>query len=121
MLKPAFRIAGLVVILLCSLAPVRAQTPAPDVAAAAAELLGTMKLDQQFKALLPMMLKTMKPAIVQNRPAVERDFDALTAPLMAGFDARISELVEAVTIIYANNFSAEELRAATAFYRTPAG
>jgi hypothetical protein len=36
-------------------------------------------------------------------------------------EARIGELSDALVVIYSSNFSAEELRAVTAFYHTPAG
>jgi hypothetical protein len=121
MSKPGFRFAGRLALLLCLLTPVQAQSPASDVEVAVRELITTMKLEDQFKALMPMVLKTIKPAIVQNRPDVERDFDALVPVLLAGMQARLSELSDAVVAVYASNFSAEELRAATAFYRTPVG
>jgi hypothetical protein len=121
MSKPVFRIVGLMAVLCFSLVPARAQTPAPDAEVAARELVTTMKLDEQFKALMPMILKTMKPAIVQNRADVERDFDSLAPKLLEGFQARMSELSDAVVAVYSSNFNAEELRAATAFYRSPAG
>ncbi len=41
--------------------PVRAQAPTPDAEAAARELLTTMQLTTQFKAMLPMIFKAMKP------------------------------------------------------------
>lgn len=121
MAKPVFRIVGLFAVLLLLWTPVRAQSPAPDTEAAARELIDVMKIGDQFKALMPMIIKTMKPAIVQNRADVERDYDAFAPLLMQGFGARLSELSEALVAIYSSNFSAEELRAATAFYRTPAG
>jgi hypothetical protein len=121
MSKRVFRIVGLLAILLFALTPVRAQSPASDAEAAARELIVTMKIDDQFKALLPMIMKTMKPAIVQNRADVEREYDALVPILLAGMQARLGELTDAVVAVYASNFSAEELGAATAFYRTPAG
>jgi hypothetical protein len=97
MSKPVFRIMGLMVVLLSfSRAPAWAETPASDAEAAARELVTTMKLDEQFKALMPMILKTMKPAIVQNRADVERDFDTLAPKLLEGFQARMSELSDAV-------------------------
>jgi uncharacterized protein len=52
---------------------------------------------------------------VQNRPDVERDYDALAPELMAGMEARIGDMSDALVAIYSSNFSAE------AFYRTPAG
>jgi hypothetical protein len=122
MSKPVFcRIIGLLTMLLLSLTPVRAQSPASDAEIAARELIDTMKLNDQFKVLMPMIMKTMKPAIVQNRADVERDYDALMPTLMAGMQARMSELSDAIVAIYSSNFSAEELRAVTAFYRTPVG
>jgi hypothetical protein len=122
MSKPVlYRVAGLLVVLLLSLVPVRAQSPASDAEVAARELVGVMKVEDQFKVLLPMVMKTLKPAIVQNRPDVERDFDALVPVLLAGMQARLGELSDAIVAVYASNFSAEELRAATAFYRTPVG
>jgi uncharacterized protein len=63
-------------------------------------------------------MKTMKPAIVLNRADVERDYDAPMATLMAGMEARVSELSDAPVAIYSGNFSAEEVRAVTAFCRT---
>jgi uncharacterized protein len=121
MSKAVFRIVALLAALLFSHMPVRAQSPVSDTEAAARELIATMKLDDQFKALMPVIMRTIKPAIVQNRPDVERDFDALMPVLMAGMQARMGELLEAVAAVYVSNFSADELRAATAFYRTPAG
>jgi uncharacterized protein len=120
MSKPVFcRIVGLLAVLLFSIMPVRAQ-PASESEVAARELMNTMKVDDQFKALLPIIMKSMKPAIVQNRADVERDYDALMPRLMAGMEARMSELSDALVAIYSSNFSAEELRAVPAFYRTPA-
>jgi uncharacterized protein len=121
MSKAAFRIVALLAALLFSLMPVRAQSPVSDTQAAARELITTMKFDDQFKALMPGIMTMIKPAIVQNRPDVEREFDALMPMLMAGMQARIGELLDAVVAVYVSNFSADELRAATAFYRTPAG
>jgi hypothetical protein len=41
--------------------------------------------------------------------------------MLDGFKARISELSDAAAIVYARNFSTEDLLALTAFYRTPLG
>jgi hypothetical protein len=103
MSKPVFcRIIGLFAALSISVMPMRAQ-PASDAEGAARELISTMKLEDQFKALLPMILKSLKPANVQNRADVERDYDALAPILTRGFAVRVSELSDAVAAI-------EELR-----------
>jgi uncharacterized protein len=115
------RIAGLLVVTFLLVAPGRAQSPNPDAEAAARELVNTMKLADQFKAVLPAIVQQLKPAIVQNRPDIERDFDAFMPVLQDRMGARIGELVNAVVLIYANNFAAAELRELTAFYNTPTG
>ena len=119
--RSVLRSVVLLAAMVLSPAAVHAQSQPSDAQAAARELIATMKLDEQFRAVMPMIIKSIKPAIVQNRPDVDRDFDAFTPKLLSGFDTRLSELIEAVVAIYANNFTADQLRAATAFYRTPAG
>jgi hypothetical protein len=101
--------------------PARAQSDSADAAAAAKELVETIDLAAQFKALMPAIMQNLRPAIVQGRADVAKDYDEMTPVLLEGFQARIGELADAVTAIYAANFSADELRAVTAFYKTPAG
>jgi len=103
------------------IAPVQAQSPDPDAATAARELINTMKLADQFKAILPTIFQHLKPSIVQNRAEVERDFDAMAPVLLDKMNARLGELVDAVVLVYASNFTATELRDLVAFYQTPTG
>ena len=116
-------VAGLTVFLLAA-APAPAQSPAPapdDAMTAARELITTMRTVDQFKAILPAILQNLNPAIVQNRPEVARDLDAVMPLLIEGMAARVNEIVDEITALYARNFSAEELNAITAFYRSPVG
>ncbi|WP_249781518.1 hypothetical protein [Bradyrhizobium semiaridum] len=74
----------------------RAQTaapaPSPEALAVAKEFVTTMHLVDQFKALMPSIMNSLKPAIVQGRNNVEQDYDALIPALLNGFQARFSEL-----------------------------
>jgi uncharacterized protein len=115
------RLAGLFVVLLLMAVPARAQSPSPEAMDAAKQLVETMNVSEHFKNLMPIIIKTMKPAIVQGRANVDRDFDAIVPAMMEVFQARLGELSDAYVIIYASNFSPDELRAITAFYKTPAG
>lgn len=108
-------------LLLFATNPAPAQSPPPDALAAARELLVTMRMVDQFKAILPTVLQTLKPVIVQGRPEIERDFDAIVPTLLEGMTARLNELSDLTAAVYANNFSVEELRDIIAFYRTPTG
>lgn len=108
-------------VFLLAATPALSQAPPPDATAAARELLATMRFSDQFKAIMPVIIQNLKPAIVQNRPEVERDFDTLMPTLLESMTARLDELSDLTASVYARNFTAEELRDVTAFYRTPTG
>ena len=62
--------------------PARAETPSPESIASAKELVVTIKLGEQFTNLMPTIMTTLKPAIVQGRANVERDYDAMIPMLL---------------------------------------
>ena len=101
--------------------PARSQTPSPDTIAAARELLVTLGGVDQIKATMAIVMKTLKPAIVQNRLEVERDFDAMLPLVLESFNARMNEVIDQIAAVYARTFTADELREAVAFYRGPTG
>lgn len=108
---------------------VRAQTlqtppPSPPPAenlAAARELVQASNATDQFKALLPIILQNLKKTVVQNRPEVEKQYDAMVPMLNQKAQQRLSELAETMAAIFANNFTVAELHDITAFYRSPTG
>jgi len=76
MLKPLIG----TLIALCLICPGRAHAqtqPDPDTVAAAMELITTLRITDQFNLMLPSVLQTVKPLVVQGRPEIERDFDAV--------------------------------------------
>jgi uncharacterized protein len=104
--------------------PAAAQTPSPDAVAAARELVVVMRAAEQFKTILPLIMRQLKPAIVQGRPEVERDFDAMIpvlSEIMSTQNEQIAKLVDDIAMIYARNFTVDEMRRVTAFYREPVG
>jgi len=108
--------------LLLLLAPAaRAETPAPDAMTAARSLVTTMKLADQYKALLPAILLGLKPALTQDRPEIERDYEAMMPMVVDAFTPYYTSMVDGIAAIYATNFTAAELRDIEAFYRQPTG
>jgi uncharacterized protein len=101
--------------------PAATQTPPPDAVIAAKELVVTMRAADQLKALFPIIMQQLKPAIVQGRPQVEKDYDAIMPTLVDGMLARSDELVDLMAAVYARNFTAAEIRQVIAFYRGPVG
>ena len=121
MRKPAWMLVICLTVCLPAAESARSQTPAPDAMAAARELIVTLRAVDYFKAIMPALMQTLKPAIVQNRPQVERDFDALMPLVLESMNARLNEIYEQVAALYARNFTADELREVIAFYRGPTG
>jgi uncharacterized protein len=121
MLRISRLIAGTALILaLSSGSPAIAQ-PAPDAVTASRELVTVMRAADQLKALFPIIMQQLKPAIVQGRPEVERDYDVLVPIMLEIADRYSAAMIEEVAALYARNFSAAELREVTAFYRAPVG
>jgi uncharacterized protein len=109
-----------------AISPVRAQTPPtlpppPENLAAARELIQVMKATDQFKVLLPTIMQALKPAFVQGQPEKEKDFDAILPAVSEVAVRRVSELAEALAVIYASNFSVAEIHDIETFYRSPTG
>jgi uncharacterized protein len=99
----------------------QSQTPSPEAMTAARELIVTMQMADNLKTIMPAIMRSLKPAIVQNRPQVERDYDALVPLLLESMEARLNEMIDQVAALYARTFTAEELREVVAFYRGPTG
>ena len=114
-------LGALVLLVLFSAGFARAQTPPPEAVAAAKQLIETMHLNDQYNAIIPGLFKSLKPAIVQGRADVEQQYDALTPVLIDVFRQRVSEMSDAAALVYARNFSTDDLRALNDFYKTPTG
>jgi hypothetical protein len=66
-------------------------------------------------------VKNLKSVIVQGRADVERQYDALAPAMVDAFRQRVSEMSEAAALIYAKNFSVDDIHTFNEFYKTPAG
>lgn len=108
-------------LLLLSASASWAQTPTPDAMAAARSLVTTMKLADQYKALLPAILLGLRPALTQDRPEIEQDYDAMMPMIADAFTPYYTSMVDGIATVYATNFTAAELRDIEAFYRQPTG
>ena len=80
-----------------------------------------MKATDQFKALLPTIFEGLKPAFVQGRPEMAKEYDAIMPIIINGASQRLAAFADMLAGIYAQNFSVDELHDLTAFYRSPTG
>ena len=112
-------VAGILLGLICGASA--QTTPTPEAMNAARNLVVTMKLADQYRALLPAILLGLKPSLVQDRPEIERDYDAMTSTIVDAFMPFYNTMLDDVAKIYANNFTVEELQQIDNFYRLPVG
>ena len=120
MLRRLCVMAGLLLALTAD-ASAQAPTPTPEVMKAARNLVSTMKLADQYRALLPSILLRLKPVVTQERPEIERDYDAMTTMVADTYTPFYNEMLENAASIYASSFTIDEIRQIDAFYRLPVG
>jgi uncharacterized protein len=107
-----------------AISPAWAQTDAPppaDNLTAARDLVQVLKPTDQFKAMLPVLFQNFKAAVVQGRPEVEKQYDAMIPMFNQSAERHLSELTDTFAAIYARNFTVDELHQMAAFYQSPAG
>jgi hypothetical protein len=113
-------------------APLWAQTAAPTPPAAeidaakreaAAALVETAQLQTLATSTLLAMRSNLIGALLRSNPRLGPDRAAAVVDevLMPDFRAQLGELVTAITMLYAAEFTTEELRALREFYASPLG
>jgi hypothetical protein len=106
--------------LLFSIGPAPAQTPSPEAISAARSLVATLKLTEQYKALLPA-ISLHQACADQDRREIESDLRVLKPKMAEAYTPYYNAMVDGIAAIYAANFSVDELRELDAFYRRPVG
>lgn len=118
MSRRVLTIAAALLLLVCGAS---AQTPSPDATSAARKLVVTLKIADQYRVQLPQLLLKLRPVVAQDRPEIERDYDALTAPGSEIYAPFVASMIDQIAALYAQSFTADELRQIEAFYAQPVG
>lgn len=108
-------------LLLCLALPASAETPSPEAMTAARTLVTTMGLADQYRALLPAILMSLKPVVSQDRPEIEQDYDSIAAMIANAYTPFYNQMIEQAAALYATIFTVEELRQLDSFYHLPVG
>ncbi|OKO87188.1 DUF2059 domain-containing protein [Bradyrhizobium sp. AS23.2] len=111
-------IAGALLLLVCGAS---AQAPSPEAMSAARQLVTTLKIADQYHAQLPQLMLKLRPVVAQDRPEIERDYDALTAPGSEIYAPFLASMMDKIAALYATSFTLDELRQIETFYSQPAG
>jgi uncharacterized protein len=108
-------------LLLCLALPASAETPSPEAMTTARNLVTTMGLADQYRALLPVILLSLKPVVTQDRPEIEQDYDSTAAMIAKAYTPFYNQMIEQAATLYATNFTVDELRQLDSFYHLPVG
>jgi uncharacterized protein len=111
-------IAGILLLLVCGAS---AETPSPEAMNAARKLVVTLRIADQYRALLPQLLLKLRPVVAQDRPEIEHDYDAMTAPGAEIYAPFFASIIDQIAAVYAASFTLDELRQIEAFYAQPTG
>jgi len=115
------RLLAIVGVLLFLSGGASAEMPSPEAMNTARKLVVTLKIADQYRALLPQLLLKLRPVVAQDRPEIERDYDMMTAPGAEIYAPFFTAMVEQIAAVYAASFTLDELRQIEAFYAQPAG
>ncbi|OAF05334.1 hypothetical protein AYJ54_22950 [Bradyrhizobium centrolobii] len=118
MSRRVLTIAGILLLLVCGAS---AEAPSLEAMSAARKLVVTLKIADQYRAALPQLLLKLRPVVAQDRPEIERDYDAMTAPGSDIYAPFLASMIEQIAAVYAASFTVDELRQIEAFYAQPAG
>lgn len=102
--------------------PANAQ-PKPTAAAIATaqQLVEVTGAAQLFNPLIPGVIEQAKLLFLQQNPELAGDLNAVAAKLRTEYAPSQSELAKHVASLYAQRFSADELKQLLAFYKSPVG
>jgi uncharacterized protein len=98
-----------------------AQQPSAASLLLAKELVTTTGATVVFAPLIAGVVEQAKNLYLQQDPSLANDLNEAAAKIRADLQPRFSELSDEVALLYASNFTEQELKDVLAFYQTPGG
>ncbi len=95
--------------------------PSPSHLAAARALVIASGMSRSFSIIIPQFMDQIAQSLTQTRPEIARDLNAVLMQLKPEFDHQADEMVDIAAQIYVKQLSEQELKAADAFFESPAG
>ena len=131
-MKSVFRImsvAGLVLGLALAGLPASAQQPAapplkpasPAAIAAAKEILAAKNAAAMYAAAVPNIVQQTKDQLMQTNLNYQKDLNEVAVIVAQTFVGREKEIGDGMALVYANEFTEQELKDLVNFYRSPLG
>ena len=127
-LSGIFLAAGLAAGLALAVVPAGAQQPAPAkppaspaAIAAAKEILAMKHADGMYAQAVPSVVEQTKTSLLQNNLNYQKDLNEVAVIVAQNLAGREKEIGEGMAKVYASDFTEQELKELTAFYKSPIG
>lgn len=119
----AARLASVILALALASQAAHAQQhqPSPAAVATAKELIKVTGATQLFNPLIAGVVEQAKLLYLQQDPQLSKDLNEIAAKMRTDLQPRFSELSDEVALLYASNFTEQELKDILVFYKSPAG
>jgi uncharacterized protein len=95
--------------------------PSPSHLAAARALVIACGMSRSFSIIIPQFMDQIGSSLTQTRPELLHDLNAVLTALKPEFDKQADEMVDIAAQIYVKQMSEQDLKAAVAFFESPAG
>lgn len=113
--------AALCLVLATPALPQRAAAPSQEGVAAAKELMAVTGAEKNMDIMMANMIPQFASILKQQRPDQAAAIDEVFASLSTRMMARKQEMLDLIAPLYAERFSAEELKQVTAFFKSATG
>jgi uncharacterized protein len=122
--------AGMGLAIAFSALPAAAQQPAPapqlkpvsaSALQAARDLLAAKNVNQIYASAVPNIIERAKAQLLSNNLNYQKDLNEVAQGIAQQNAGKEKEIGEQMAKIYANDFTEQELKDLTAFYRSPLG
>ena len=94
---------------------------APAALAAAKEILLMKNAAAVYQGAVISTIQNVKNALLQSNLNLQKDIEDVSLKLARDLAGKESEIAEGMAVIYANNFTEQELKDLVAFYKSPLG
>jgi uncharacterized protein len=89
--------------------------------AAARALVVACGMSRSFSIIIPQFMDQIAQSLTQTRPEIRQDLNTVLMQLKPEFDRQADEMVDIAAQIYIKQLSEQDLKAADAFFESPAG
>jgi uncharacterized protein len=95
--------------------------PSSSHLAAARALVIGCGMSRSFSLIVPQFMDQISSSLTQTRPELKSDLSTVLTELKPEFDKKADEMIDIAAQIYAKQMSEQDLKAAVAFFESPAG